>query len=238
VQTTIDGRLQEAAQSAIDAWLPSTAGPHAALVAIHNADGEVRAMVGGNDKLYNSSPFNLATQGQRQPGSAFKPFVLAEALRQGISPNSTWASAKHTYVLKGGEHFTVNNYDDAYAGVRSLYSATTYSDNSVYAAVGQRVARRRWRSWPGTWASARRSRTTWRWRSAACAGRHAAGHGARLRDASPPGGLRRHGTGARRRQRIAPARSGSTHHPGRERRQAGRARTARESVNKETAKVP
>src|SRR4051794_16450401 len=139
VQTTIDARLQEAAQTAINAWLPNTAGPRASLVAIHNADGEVRAMVGGDDKLYNSSPFNLATQGQRQPGSAFKPFVLAEALRQGISPNSTWASAKHTYILKGGEHFTVNNYDDAYAGVRSLYSATTYSDNSVYAAVGQRV---------------------------------------------------------------------------------------------------
>ena len=43
---------------------------------------------------YNDSPFNLATQGQRQPGSAFKPFVLAEALKQGISPNSVWASHK------------------------------------------------------------------------------------------------------------------------------------------------
>ena len=76
----------------------------------------VRAMVGGDDKRY-APPFNLATQGQRQPGSAFKPFVLAEALEQGISPNSTWASKKLTYILKGGERFTVNNYDDAYAGV-------------------------------------------------------------------------------------------------------------------------
>ena len=45
---------------------------------------QVRAMVGGDD--YNETPFNLATQGQRQPGSAIKPFILAEALRQGISP--------------------------------------------------------------------------------------------------------------------------------------------------------
>ena len=41
------------------------------------------------------SPFNLATQGQRQPGSAFKPFVLATALRRGISPDSTWESKRH-----------------------------------------------------------------------------------------------------------------------------------------------
>src|SRR4051812_7789230 len=139
VKTTIDARLQTAAQQAIGAWLGNPSGPQAALVAIHNSDGEVRAMVGGDDKLYNSSPFNLATQGQRQPGSAFKPFVLAEALKQGIGPGSTWASAKRTYILKGGEHFTVNNYGDAYAGVRTLASATTYSDNSVYAAVGKAV---------------------------------------------------------------------------------------------------
>jgi penicillin-binding protein 1A len=139
VKTTIDSRLQQAAQDAIHAWLPSASGPHAALVAIHNPDGEVRAMVGGDDKLYNASPFNLATQGQRQPGSSFKPFVLAEALRRGISPYSTWSSAKHTYILKGGERFTVNNFDNEYAGVRTLAAATTFSDNSVYVQVGMRV---------------------------------------------------------------------------------------------------
>ena len=84
VQTTIDGRFQKAADDAITAWLPNQDGPRASLVAIDNHSGEVRAMVGGDD--YNTTPFNLATQGQRQPGSAFKPFVLAEALKRGISP--------------------------------------------------------------------------------------------------------------------------------------------------------
>ena len=80
MQTTIDGRFQKAADDAIAAWLANPDGPRASLVAIDNHSGEVRAMVGGDD--YNTTPFNLATQGQRQPGSAFKPFVLAEALKQ------------------------------------------------------------------------------------------------------------------------------------------------------------
>jgi penicillin-binding protein 1A len=97
----------------------------------------VRAMYGGDN--YGVAPFNLATQGQRQPGSAFKPFVLAEALRKHISPQSQWSSKKLTYILKGGERFTVNNYEDAYVGARSLESATTFSDNSVYAQVAKQI---------------------------------------------------------------------------------------------------
>ena len=137
VKTTIDSRLQTAAEKAIDAWLPNRSGPRASLVAISNKDGAVRAMVGGDN--YGVAPFNLATQGQRQPGSSFKPFVLAEALKKGISPNSTWASKKLTYVLKGGERFEVNNYDDAYAGVTTLADATAFSDNSVFVQVGKQV---------------------------------------------------------------------------------------------------
>ncbi len=138
VKTTIDSKLQTAAQSAIEQWLgKGPGGPRASLVAISNKDGMVRAMYGGDN--YPTAPFNLATQGQRQPGSSFKPFVLAEALRQHISPQSTWASKKLTYTLKGGEKFTVNNYDDAYAGVRTLAQATTYSDNAVYVQVGKQV---------------------------------------------------------------------------------------------------
>jgi penicillin-binding protein 1A len=137
VKTTIDSRLQDAAAAAVRTWLPNTTGPRASLVAIHNSDGEVRAMVGGDD--YSRAPFNLATQGQRQPGSAFKPFVLAEALRQGIPPSSVWASKKLVFRLKGGERFSVANYDDAYSGETTLERATTFSDNSVFAQVAKRV---------------------------------------------------------------------------------------------------
>ena len=48
--------------------------------------GAVLAMVGGEN--YHKSQFNLATQGERQPGSAFKPFVLATALQEDIAPSS------------------------------------------------------------------------------------------------------------------------------------------------------
>ena len=142
VQTTLDSRLQDAAENAVEAWLPYREGPRASLVAIKNDTGEVLAMVGGDD--YATAPFNLATQGRRQPGSAFKPFVLAQALESGISPDSTWASRKisHCVTRKKGkctEAFEVNNYEDAYAGVQTLRSATTFSDNAVFAQVGIEV---------------------------------------------------------------------------------------------------
>jgi penicillin-binding protein 1A len=153
VETTIDSRLQDAAQAAVDAWLPSGAGPEAALVALDNRSGEVLAMVGGPrgpnpQEAYSQRPFNLATQGQRQPGSSFKPFILAEALRRGVSPNSVWSSRKKEFCVtrKRGrcrEAFVVNNYEDAYAGVTTLARATTFSDNSVYAELGIKMGTKR-----------------------------------------------------------------------------------------------
>jgi penicillin-binding protein 1A len=137
VHTTLDYQLQQEAERAVRGYLADPSGPQAALVAIDNKTGEVRALVGGND--YNTTPFNLATQGQRQPGSAFKPFVLAQALKEGISPDSVWPSEKRTFVVphtRGQEHFVVNNYESAYAGSRTLGDALRVSDNSVFAAVG------------------------------------------------------------------------------------------------------
>jgi penicillin-binding protein 1A len=142
VRTTIDGDLQRAAEAAIETWLPNRDGPRAALVALENRTGKVRAMVGGDQ--YDQLPFNLATQGQRQPGSAIKPFILAEALRQGISPESVWASKKLQFdVPHSKEVFTVNNYENAYSGLTTLARATTFSDNSVFAQVGIQVGTRK-----------------------------------------------------------------------------------------------
>ena len=58
-------------------------------------------MVGGRN--YAETPFNLATDGERQPGSAFKAFDLAAALKEGISPYSEWTSAQKTLYYHG-EH--------------------------------------------------------------------------------------------------------------------------------------
>jgi hypothetical protein len=82
IHTTIDLEMQQAAQDAISEDLPSGAGePTASLVSIDNRTGQVRAMVGGplvdGRADYSRSPFNLAVDGLRQPGSAFKPFTLA-----------------------------------------------------------------------------------------------------------------------------------------------------------------
>ncbi|HZB05825.1 MAG TPA: transglycosylase domain-containing protein [Thermoleophilaceae bacterium] len=143
VRTTIDPELQQAAESAIVGRLAGV-GPDASLVAIKNDTGEVRAMVGGSD--FNARPFNLATNGHRQPGSAFKPFILVRALEDGIDPNSVWASQPKELPFegeKGPELFKVSNYEDSYLGSASLWSATATSDNSVFAELGMEVKPKR-----------------------------------------------------------------------------------------------
>jgi penicillin-binding protein 1A len=143
VKTTLDLDLQKHAEQAVRTWLSNPNGPTASLVAIDNATGEVRAMVSGT-KDYRDAPFNLATQGQRQPGSAFKPFILAQALREGIGPQTVFPSRKRFFCVHhaGGrctEQFVVNNFESSYAGQRTLAAGLTVSDNSVYAAAGIRV---------------------------------------------------------------------------------------------------
>jgi penicillin-binding protein 1A len=142
VHTTLDLGLQHAAEQAVAGYLPGPEGPTAALVAIENATGKVRAMVGGRD--YDESPFNLATEGERQPGSSFKAFDLAAALEEGISPDSVWASKEKTFkVPHSSEVFVVHNDENNYTGSDTLTGATAYSDNSIYAEVGLKVGTHR-----------------------------------------------------------------------------------------------
>jgi penicillin-binding protein 1A len=144
VKTTLDLDLQRAAEQAIGAYLGYPGGPSASLVAIENETGEVRAMVGGRN--YDESPFNLATSGERQPGSSLKAFDLAAALEDGISPSSEWASREKVLTARhagGIEKFVVHNDEGAYSGTNTLLGATAYSDNSVYAEVGLDVGTQR-----------------------------------------------------------------------------------------------
>src|SRR6185312_6914003 len=67
--------------------LEQDSGAQGALLAIDNATGDVRAMVGGRD--FNLSKFNRATQALRQVGSSFKPYVYTAAIDQGATPDDT-----------------------------------------------------------------------------------------------------------------------------------------------------
>ena len=159
--TTLDLELQRSAEQAVNNYLAYPGGPTASLVAIENSTGEVRAMVGGRG--YNESPFNLATEGERQPGSSFKAFDLAAALEDGISPDSVWTSKQKTFIVPGTagrEKFVVHNDEGAYSGSNTLTGATAFSDNSIYAEVGLKVGTRGSPGWPTGWGSRRRSRPT------------------------------------------------------------------------------
>ena len=139
VRTTIDLGLQQIARGAIAKWLSNPDGPQAALVAINPKNGEVLAMAGGSN--FRESQFNLAVQGERQPGSAFKPFVLAAAFDQGISPATRFVSKKVVIPL-GDRLWQVENYEGSYLGSIDLESATVHSDNAVYAQLTQLVGPR------------------------------------------------------------------------------------------------
>jgi penicillin-binding protein 1A len=148
VRTTLDVQLQDAARKAIASVLPGSVqstpyGPTAAMVVLDATTGSVLAMVGGAN--YHKSQFNLATQGERQPGSSFKPFVLATALKENIAPSSILTSSKQVTINADGRLWQVNNYEGEALGPIDLNKAIAYSDNSVFsqltALVGPRNVR-------------------------------------------------------------------------------------------------
>jgi penicillin-binding protein 1A len=149
IKSSLDLEFQDQVQAIASSTLAGIE-PTSAIVVLNNSDASVRALVGGPD--YQDAPFNVATNGHRQPGSAFKPFTLVTALEQGRSTDETFTSAPQqisfrTKVSKNngngtkvvGEIFDVDNYDDSYLGTASILSGTTYSDNSVYSQLGTQV---------------------------------------------------------------------------------------------------
>ena len=136
VTTTIDLDLQKKARKAIEKVLPNRNGPQAALVAMDPRTGAVAAMFGGRN--FRDSQFNLAAQAERQPGSSFKPIVLATAMREGISPQ-TELESKPVSIDAGDRVWNVTNYDDTYLGRIDVAHAIVPSDNSVFAQLTELV---------------------------------------------------------------------------------------------------
>ena len=148
IQTTVDPVLQRLAEQAAREVLPDPTGPAASLVAVDPETGFVRAMVGGRNFFGagRNAKFNLATQGGRQAGSAFKPLVLASALERGVDLRNRYRAPGRLELSLGRnvEPWHVSNYGEGSAGVVTLEEATVKSFNTVYAQlilqVGTRVA--------------------------------------------------------------------------------------------------
>ena len=142
IYTTIDARLQQAAERAVRRGLVRLSGAQGALVALDPATGDILAMVGGRD--YRLSQFNRATGARRQPGSAFKPLVALTALepQNGAMPPYTLASVVEDSpfaVATERGPWQPANYDRQYHGPVTLRQAMEHSLNIPFARIGMSV---------------------------------------------------------------------------------------------------
>jgi penicillin-binding protein 1A len=155
IQTTIDPALQREAQRAVtegiaeietrpgyrgarcadraSAAAAASAGARQCLegaaVVIDPSTGDVRALVGGRD--YARSSFNRAIDGNRQPGSAFKPFVYAQAIVDGQAGNVLVADTALSIRLDNGQWYQPSNADNEFLGTLTLREALARSRNPV-----------------------------------------------------------------------------------------------------------
>lgn len=164
IYTTLEPKIQAAAETAISKVLDNPADPVASLVAIDPKNGHIKALVGGRDYFASEqedvcfrigaknadgssktcSKVNLALgQGGggsgRQSGSAFKPFVLATALAQGKRLTDQYQASACTDIpgadAGGTRAWHVCNYEDQAFGSTSILEATYKSINTVYAQI-------------------------------------------------------------------------------------------------------
>ena len=153
VTTTIDSRLQRAANDALregtlaiesrDGWRHATLAKHAAgktdylqgaIVAIAPLTGDILALVGGRD--HAESPYNRAVAAMRQPGSAFKPVVYATALARGFQANSIVYDTAISISMPQGPPYEPRNSDGKYLGAITLREALVHSRNTVAVQLG------------------------------------------------------------------------------------------------------
>jgi penicillin-binding protein 1A len=147
VYTTLDLNAQRAADRAVLRQTTAVtretqyAGSHVkeaaqgALVALDPRTGDIRALVGGRR---SKRGFNRAFNAKRQPGSAFKPFVYAAAMKAGMTP-ATLVDDEPVEVAQGRNIWRPGNYDGSYLGTITLAKALAVSSNAAAVRVSQNV---------------------------------------------------------------------------------------------------
>lgn len=128
--------VQELHDSTARVQLEQQCGPQGAMVAIDNATGEIKAMVGGYS--FEDSKFNRATQALRQVGSSFKVYVYADAVERGATPFDTVVDAPFT-TISGGKPYSPHNYDEKFEGTITLRRALAGSRNVPAVKLAEKV---------------------------------------------------------------------------------------------------
>ena len=143
IRTTLDQRLQKAAEEGLQ-WVfdnkVSVDSKAQAAIVVMDADGAVRAMVGGRVTKVTGA-FNRATQAMRQTGSAFKPFVYATALDLGYSPLDTINDEPYCLNIAGSGEWCPNNYTKKFEGPVTMARALEASLNIPAVKISESVGR-------------------------------------------------------------------------------------------------
>lgn len=142
VQTTLDQRIQNAAEQALETVYETRVRDGSvaeAAIVVMSADGAVRGMVGG--RSYVTGGFNRATQAQRQTGSAFKPFVYALAMDVGYEPFDMVEDAPLTINIRGSGPWSPRNYTNDFLGMMTLTEALARSQNIPAVRISEAMGR-------------------------------------------------------------------------------------------------
>jgi penicillin-binding protein 1A len=131
VVTSLNWDYQKAAEAAIksniEKFREARHVSEGALVSVDVDTGNILALVGGYD--YSTSKYNRAVQGSRQVGSAFKPFVYATALSQGLTPSTTLRDLPTDFILGPGQVYSPKNSDGKFSGIVNMVYALQHSRN-------------------------------------------------------------------------------------------------------------
>jgi 1A family penicillin-binding protein len=135
IHTTLDPVAQRAAETELESQLKSLSGRvrrgegelQGSVVVMEAATGDVLALVGGRDPT--TSRYNRAANARRQVGSAFKPFVFAAALQDGVPTSQLVLDAPLRMQLSRNDVWEPSNFDGIYEGNVSLRRALVRSRN-------------------------------------------------------------------------------------------------------------
>ena len=137
IETTVDLKATDAAVESAKAILGGAGDPTTAIASVEPGNGAIRVLFGGLDP---NLEFDPASQGRRQPGSSFKPYVYLAMLKAGIDPRSQFDSASPQTLRCNGAPWTVNNFEGEGRGMIDVDEAMTRSVNVVFAQLMTKVS--------------------------------------------------------------------------------------------------